>query len=193
MTIADKHREVVPSRRQCSLAFLRRCGRRPTSNSAACAQLLLAGPHQHVNAEALHRGVTPTDVGAPLATIYNTQNHFREARLLRDLNVAAPHGYFEIDTVDHHHFLLDDKQPVIHIPSSATCRKRVARSRPNHSYWPGHSDDEEGGPKAFPYHRMEERFGSREGLHLMSGMPAESTLRRPKPRSHARFLLKGAT
>ncbi|CDX34998.1 hypothetical protein MPLSOD_200015 [Mesorhizobium sp. SOD10] len=128
MTTADKHREVVPSRRQRSPAFLRRCARRPTSNTAACSQLLFAGPYQHVNAEALHRRLTPIDVEAPPATIYNTQNHFRKARPLRDLNVAAPHGYFEIDTVDRHHFLLDEKQLVIDIPCSANCPKGVART-----------------------------------------------------------------
>ncbi|CDX20794.1 hypothetical protein MPL3356_340025 [Mesorhizobium plurifarium] len=67
----------------------------------------------------------PTDVGAPWAT-YNTQKHFCEARLLRDRNVAAPHAYFDTDTVDCHHILFGDSQAVIDIPSSATCRKGVA-------------------------------------------------------------------
>ncbi|CDX57465.1 hypothetical protein MPL1032_220014 [Mesorhizobium plurifarium] len=185
MTIADKHREGVPSRRRCSLAFLRTCGRRPTSKNAACAQLLLVGPHQHANAEALHRKTIPTDLGAPLATSYNSQNHFREA--LRDVKVAAPHAYF--DTVDHHFFLLENSQPVIDILSSATCRERVARS----------AQITHIGPAV----RMTKRVG--QGLPVPPDGRAIWKPRRPsshvrhacrvdvasaKPRSHARFLLK---
>ncbi|RUU14011.1 hypothetical protein EOD23_02525 [Mesorhizobium sp. USDA-HM6] len=87
-----------------------------------------AGPRQHMNAKVLHQRATQASVGASLATIHNTLNQCREARLVRDLTIAAPRAYFDTDTVDHHCFLLEDEQPVNNIPWSSNCRKRVARS-----------------------------------------------------------------
>ncbi|RAZ82999.1 hypothetical protein DPM33_33755 [Mesorhizobium hawassense] len=129
--IADKHRKVVPSRRPCSVAFQRASGPRPTSKYLALAQLLLARPHrpaslEHVNARVFPQRATQANVGASLASIYKTLNQFREGRLLRDIALAAPHAYFETNTIDHHDFLLDDKQPVIDIRCSVICTERIA-------------------------------------------------------------------
>ncbi|BCM17607.1 hypothetical protein MJ8_13730 [Mesorhizobium sp. J8] len=114
-SLANNRREVVPFRRPCSLALLRTSGRRTISKRVTLAQLLLAGPHQHVNVKVLPQRVPAINVGASPATARKALNQFREARLLHDVTVAAPHAHFDFHTVDHRYLLVEEKQRVIGI------------------------------------------------------------------------------
>lgn len=190
MTIADKHREVVLSRRQCSLAFLRRCCWRPTSNSAACAQMLLAGPHQHVNAEAPHRRVTqPTSARHGQPTIRRSTFVKRDSCATATLRRHTPISTLTLS--------------IATTFSSGTARRSLT-SLPAPLAAKGLLDPAQI-THIGPAIRMTKRVG--QGLPVPPDGRAIWKPRRPsshvrhacrvdvasaKPRSHARFLLKGA-
>lgn len=108
-----------PSRRPCLMAILRMAGLRPTRQRIALAELLYAGSHRHVSAEALHDEAEQAGVPVSLATVYNTLHQFRQAGLLREVSVDASRSYFDTDTSDHHHFFVEDEQRVIDIPADS--------------------------------------------------------------------------
>lgn len=112
------HRGTL-SRRPCLMAVLRMAGLRPTRQRVALAELLFAGAHRHVSAEALHAEATDAGVRVSLATIYNSLHQFHEAGLLREVTVDAVRSYFDTDTSDHHHFYIEDEQRVIDIPADS--------------------------------------------------------------------------
>ncbi len=94
-------------------------GLRPTRQRIALAELLFAGDHRHVSAEALHGEASEAGVNVSLATIYNTLHQFRQAGLLREVTADASRSYFDTDTSDHHHFFVEDEQRVIDIPAES--------------------------------------------------------------------------
>jgi Fur family iron response transcriptional regulator len=98
---------------------LRIAGLRPTRQRIALAELLFAGAHRHVSAEALHDEAGAARINVSLATVYNTLHQFQQAGLLREVAVDASRSYFDTDTSDHHHFYLEDEQRVIDIPSTS--------------------------------------------------------------------------
>lgn len=108
-----------PSHKPCITAVLRMAGLRPTRQRVALAELLFAGEHRHVSAEALHAEAAGSKVNVSLATIYNTLHQFQEAGLLREVAIDASRSYFDTDTSDHHHFYLEDEQRVVDIPSNS--------------------------------------------------------------------------
>ena len=109
----------LSSRRPCTMAVLRMAGLRPTRQRVALAELLFAGPHRHVSAEALHDEASDAGVTISLATIYNSLHQFHEAGLLREIAVDASRSYFDTNTSDHHHFFIESEERVIDIPSSS--------------------------------------------------------------------------
>jgi Fur family iron response transcriptional regulator len=109
----------LPSSRPCLTAVLRMAGLRPTRQRVALAELLFAGPHRHVSAEALHGEANASRVNVSLATVYNTLHQFQEAGLLREVAIDASRSYFDTDTSDHHHFYIEDEQRVVDIPTNS--------------------------------------------------------------------------
>ena len=68
-------------------ARLREAGLRPTRQRVALARVLFGERHRHVTAESLHAEVKATRIPVSLATVYNALNQFREAGLLRAVNL----------------------------------------------------------------------------------------------------------
>lgn len=170
--IPVKHRHVKLSRHPCSVAVPRTSGPTPTSKRGALAQLLLFGPHQHVNAEELHQRATHAYAGVSLA---NTPEQFREARLLRDVTVEASHAYFDNDTADPLYFSSRTSSgSLISLPArspSKACSSRLKAPGSPISTRPFGSQRQRA--KGFPGNWMEKN-GSRKGPHLMSAMPADA-------------------
>ncbi len=112
--ICDKPQ--LSSRQSCLTAVLRMAGLRPTKQRVALAELLFAGSHRHVSAEALHLEAKNEQIGVSLATIYNTLHQFSQAGLVREINVDATKSYYDTNTSDHHHFYFEEENIVTDIP-----------------------------------------------------------------------------
>lgn len=97
------------------LQQLRQTGLRPTRQRVALATLLLTTPHRHVTAEALHGEAMAAGVQVSLATIYNSLNQFTDAGLLREVVVEPGRSYFDNNTVEHHHFYVEDTGELLDI------------------------------------------------------------------------------
>ena len=96
---------------------LRRSGLRPTRQRMALATLLFDGPDRHITAELLHAEVTDAGERVSLATVYNTLHQFQDAGLLRELAIDGSKSYFDTNTSDHHHFLIEPDGEVMDIPN----------------------------------------------------------------------------
>jgi Fur family iron response transcriptional regulator len=57
-------------------------------------------------------------VRVSLATIYNTLNQFTAAGLLREVVVEAGRSYFDTNTSDHHHLLVEPGGELVDVPAS---------------------------------------------------------------------------
>ncbi|MGL4973774.1 MAG: Fur family transcriptional regulator Irr [Bosea sp. (in: a-proteobacteria)] len=97
---------------------LRRVGLRPTRQRVSLGWLLFAKGDRHVSAELLFDEATRARVPVSLATVYNTLHQFTEAGLLRELAIDGAKTYFDTDTSQHHHFVVDGENTVIDIPGS---------------------------------------------------------------------------
>jgi Fur family iron response transcriptional regulator len=97
-------------------ARLRRSGLRPTRQRVALGWLLFAKGDRHVSAERLHEEAAGARVAVSLATIYNTLHQFTEAGLLREIAVDGSKTWFDTNTSDHHHFLIEGTDTLIDIP-----------------------------------------------------------------------------
>ena len=97
---------------------LRRVGLRPTRQRVSLGWLLFAKGDRHVSAELLFDEATRARVPVSLATVYNTLHQFTEAGLLRELVIDGAKTYFDTDTSQHHHFVVDGENTVIDIPGS---------------------------------------------------------------------------
>jgi Fur family iron response transcriptional regulator len=84
-------------------------GLRPTRQRVALAQLLFSKGDRHVTAERLFDEATAQDMPVSLATVYNTLHQFTTAGLLREIAVDGARVYFDTNTTEHHHFLLDEE------------------------------------------------------------------------------------
>ncbi len=80
---------------------------RPTRQRLALAGLLFSGDHRHVTAEQLHTDATKNGIKISLATIYNNLHQFKDAGILREVNVDSGKSYFDTNTSDHHHFYFE--------------------------------------------------------------------------------------
>ncbi len=96
--------------------LLRQAGLRPTRQRMALASLLFSGPDRHITAELLHAEVTKAGEHVSLATVYNTLHQFRQAGLLRELAVDGVKSYFDTNTSNHHHFLIEPDGALMDIP-----------------------------------------------------------------------------
>ena len=82
------------------------------------AGLLFCGTNRHVNAEQLHDEATDRNIDVSLATVYNTLHQFTEAGLLREVPVDGACVYFDTNTNEHHHFVVEDSNEIIDVPCS---------------------------------------------------------------------------
>jgi Fur family transcriptional regulator, iron response regulator len=92
---------------------------RPTRQRLALGSLLFAGEDRHVTAEQLHAEVVALGEHVSLATVYNTLHQFRRAGLLRELAIDGSKAYFDTNTSNHNHFLLEDCGQLMDIPSDS--------------------------------------------------------------------------
>lgn len=97
--------------------FLRQAGLRPTRQRLALGQLLFGSGDRHVTAEMLHAEATASGEHVSLATVYNTLHQFKRAGLLRELAIEGAKTFFDTNTSNHSHFLLESEGHVIDIPS----------------------------------------------------------------------------
>jgi Fur family transcriptional regulator, iron response regulator len=98
---------------------LRHAGLRPTRQRLALAGLLFGGPDRHVTAEQLHEDAQRLGEHVSLATVYNTLHQFKRAGLLRELAVEGSKAYFDTNTSNHNHFLVEPDGIVMDIPSDS--------------------------------------------------------------------------
>jgi len=90
-------------------------GLRPTRQRVALGQLLFGKGDRHVTAESLFEEAVAADMPVSLATVYNTLHQFTAAGLLREIAVDGARVYFDTNTSEHHHFLLEDSEELFDI------------------------------------------------------------------------------
>lgn len=93
-------------------------GLRPTKQRVALGWLLFGKGDRHVTAERLFEEATAAKLPVSLATVYNTLHQFTAAGLLREIAVDGARVYFDTNTSEHHHFLLEDDEELYDIPGS---------------------------------------------------------------------------
>jgi Fur family iron response transcriptional regulator len=95
-------------------------GLRPTRQRLALGELLFGqGDDRHVTAERLYEEALATNLSVSLATVYNALHQFTQAGLLREIAVDGARVYFDTNTADHHHFLLEDDGELYDIPGAS--------------------------------------------------------------------------
>ena len=97
---------------------LRDAGLRPTRQRIALGWLLFGRGDRHLSAETLYDEAQSARVPVSLATIYNTLNQFTQAGLLREVAVEGSKTYFDTNTSDHHHFMIEGEDGLVDIPHS---------------------------------------------------------------------------
>ena len=97
---------------------LRDAGLRPTRQRVALGWLLFAKGDRHVTAEKLYEEATGARVPISLATVYNTLHQFTEVGLLREIAVDGSKTYFDTNVSNHHHFLYEESNQLVDIPSA---------------------------------------------------------------------------
>ena len=97
---------------------LRKAGLRPTRQRVALGWLLFAKGARHLTAENLYEEASASRVAISLATVYNTLHQFTEAGLLREVAIDGAKTYFDTNTKEHHHFLLEESNALVDIPPS---------------------------------------------------------------------------
>ena len=93
-------------------AKLRDVGLRPTRQRIMLGWMLFAKGHRHVSAEVLFEEATRARASLSLATVYNTLRQFSEAGLIRQVHVGAGKAYFDTNTGEHHHFIIEGEDEV---------------------------------------------------------------------------------
>jgi Fur family iron response transcriptional regulator len=94
-------------------------GLRPTRQRVALGELLFGRGDRHVTAERLFEEATAARLSVSLATVYNTLHQFTAAGILREIAVDGARVYFDTNTSEHHHFLLEDDGELYDIPGCA--------------------------------------------------------------------------
>lgn len=77
--------------------------------------LLFGKGDRHVTAEQLHVEVAALGEHVSLATVYNTLHQFKRAGLLRELAIEGSKAYFDTNTSNHSHFLLESSGELMDI------------------------------------------------------------------------------
>jgi Fur family iron response transcriptional regulator len=93
-------------------------GLRPTKQRVALGGLLFGKGDRHVTAERLFEEATIAKLPVSLATVYNTLHQFTAAGLLREIAIDGARVYFDTNTSEHHHFLVEDGEGLFDIPAS---------------------------------------------------------------------------
>ena len=88
---------------------------RPTRQRIALAALLFSKGDRHITAEDLHLEAGSARIPVSLATVYNTLHQFTSAGLLRIVAAEGSRTYFDTNTSDHHHFIVEGDNTVIDI------------------------------------------------------------------------------
>jgi len=113
-----------PLRPGCPLAQvrakLRQAGLRPTRQRLCLGWLLFGRGDRHVTAETLFEEAKRARVPVSLGTVYNTLHQFTEAGLLRQIAVDARKTFFDTNTDEHHHFLIEGTEELVDIPDTQT-------------------------------------------------------------------------
>jgi Fur family iron response transcriptional regulator len=99
--------------------MLRQAGLRPTRQRLALGRLLFESGDRHVTAEQLHAEVAVLGEHVSLATVYNSLHQFKRAGLVRELAIEGSKAYFDTNTSNHNHFLLESTGELMDIPSDA--------------------------------------------------------------------------
>lgn len=126
MTSPDSQTETVRDR-------IRAAGLRPTRQRVSLACLLFEGEARHVSAESLHAESKTQGIRLSLATVYNTLHQFTAAGLLREVVVESGRSYFDTNTSEHHHFLVEGTGDLIDIPAEAVELKRLPLAPEGHA------------------------------------------------------------
>ena len=98
--------------------FLRRAGLRPTRQRLALGALLFGSEDRHVTAEMLHAEAVAAGERVSLATVY-------EVGLLRQVAVDGSKAYFDTNTSNHNHFLIESEGRLIDIPDASITIDRL--------------------------------------------------------------------
>ncbi len=98
---------------------MRRAGLRPTRQRMTLGRLLFGGGDRHVTAERLHAEVAALGEHVSLATVYNTLHQFKRAGLLRELAIEGSKAYFDTNTSNHNHFLIESTGELMDILGDA--------------------------------------------------------------------------
>jgi Fur family iron response transcriptional regulator len=96
--------------------LLRKAGLRPTRQRLALGALLFGEGDRHVTAEQLHAEVAAQGEHVSLATVYNALHQFKKAGLVRELAIDGTKAYFDTNTSNHSHFLLESTGDLMDIP-----------------------------------------------------------------------------
>ena len=99
--------------------MLRQANLRPTRQRLTLGRLLFENGDRHVTAEQLHAEVTALGEHVSLATVYNTLHQFKRAGLVRELAIEGSKAYFDTNTSNHNHFLLETTGDLMDIPGDA--------------------------------------------------------------------------
>lgn len=122
----DEHDNQQPTLTRGSIrSLLREAGLRPTRQRMELASILLGKGHRHVSAESLHEEVVLHQISVSLATVYNTLHQFTEAGLLREVAVDGSRTYFDTNTSNHHHFVIEGSDTIVDIPTGEVDMARV--------------------------------------------------------------------
>ena len=105
--------------------FLRRAGLRPTRQRLVLGSLLFGSEDRHVTAEMLHAEAVAAGERVSLATVYNTLHQFKRAGLLREIAIEGSKAYFDTNTSNHNHFLIEPEVRLIDIPGPCVCIERL--------------------------------------------------------------------
>lgn len=99
--------------------LLKAAGLRPTRQRLALGGLLFTGEDRHVTAEQLHVEVVGLGERVSLATVYNTLHQFKRAGLVRELAIDGSKAYFDTNTSNHNHFLVEDSGDLLDISADS--------------------------------------------------------------------------
>lgn len=103
---------------------LREVGVRPTNQRVALVSILVR-ESGHTTAKGLHETAVKSRIAVSLATVYNTLHHLTKHRLLRPTSVDNSTVFYEINSSQHHHFFVEDRNGLVDIPPSAMRLKRL--------------------------------------------------------------------
>lgn len=99
-------------------AKLRDVGLRPTRQRIMLGWMLFAKGHRHVSAEVLFEEATRARASLSLATVYNTLRQFSDAGLIRQVHVGAGKAYFDTNTGEHHHFIVEGEDEIFDVDNA---------------------------------------------------------------------------